>query len=148
MESELGYALAHAKIVVTSETTLAVEIMNLLGVSGGEVWMKGDLISSRTALRHRYHGWRLRSRLERSAELADHVSDVLTQLAPYAERFDQLDRSCDVEMSCLLELYGEARPPLFLSAEIVAGLRAIRASIGIDLYQFQDDRSGRSPPTG
>jgi hypothetical protein len=49
-----------------------------VGVTPTECWLKGD-VNPRTPLERKFSRWSLYSRLERTRELEDHITDVIEQ---------------------------------------------------------------------
>jgi Domain of unknown function (DUF4279) len=58
------------------------EITATVGIIPSKTWRVGDLINPKAAIRYQHNGWSLKSKLENSAELEDHIKSVLEQLQP------------------------------------------------------------------
>lgn len=65
------------------------QISKILLLSPTQVWLKGESIQ-KTALKRKSNGWVLSSRLEKSAELEDHINALFSKIKPVLLNFHNL----------------------------------------------------------
>lgn len=112
-----------------------VTVTALTGITPSISWQIGELIDERAALRHKQSGWRVESSLPPSAELGDHVKDVLARLRAGWAPLKGLAAQFGAEISCVLYVtYGGGTPSVNLDKDTVARIADLTADIDIDLY--------------
>jgi Domain of unknown function (DUF4279) len=107
-----------------------------VGVTPTKTGVQGDLIPG-TQMPRKCSRWMLYSRLERSATLESHVTDVLDQLDLNRNGFRRLS----IEHGGTMELVGYFRayyPGLFFEREIVERLAQYALSLDCDFYMQSD----------
>ncbi len=112
------------------------------GVQPSKTWRTGDLIDPRTPLRYTHNGWRVDSKI--SADLDEQIRDVYSRLQPAWAQFEELGERYYAEISCVLYIYGGARPPMHFDREIVERAAQLHAAIDIDLYVLPRGRPKRA----
>jgi hypothetical protein len=116
-----------------------------VGVEASNTTVKGEFIP-RTQKRRDFSSWNLYSRLERSAALESHITDVLDQLDANKAAFRELA----LEHGGVIELVGyfyAFYPGIFLQHEIVERLAEYALSIDCDFY-FPFDAEDASKRAG
>ena len=107
-----------------------------LRVAPYDSWAKGDLSPSR---RERTFGlWSLRSRLPMTAELEDHVRDVLMQMDANPEAF----LAVSTQYSGYMQLVGEFHEigvGLHFTQDVLARLAHYRLALDFDAYYLYSD---------
>jgi Domain of unknown function (DUF4279) len=91
----------YVRLQILSEVRTPEEISRELGVAYDTSWRIGDL-RAKTTIAEKQHGWVLNSALPITADLQDHVQDLLARLAPIADRVKALTSNAVVEFSCVV----------------------------------------------
>lgn len=123
------------QLAVLSLEQTAEELSAMLGTTATKLWRTGESILGDSPARHKENGWALvvtGPEVNRDPDLA--VRNLLDTL-PSTAAFRSLPPSCEVQLSIGLTGH-RARPGLYLSAETLARLSAIRASLDIDTYDL------------
>ncbi len=108
-----------------------------LGVAPTQAWQKGDL-DPRRHERSTGH-WALYSRLDRTAELEEHLQDVLLQIDGNAEAFASVaDRFGGIMQ--LVAYFHDLGAGLNLSKSVVARLAFYGLQLDLDSYYLYSDR--------
>jgi Domain of unknown function (DUF4279) len=108
------------------------EITSRVGISPARTSLEGESIPG-TNTKKKCSRWALHSRLERTAALQMHISDVLEQLDKNELGFRQVSE----EFGGVMELVGQFRayyPGLFLESQIVGRLAYYGLSVDCDFY--------------
>jgi uncharacterized protein DUF4279 len=108
------------------------EITRRVGVIPTETAREADVIRQTTKQRP-CSLWALHSRLERSAPLEQHVTDVLDQLDTNKEAFEKLSRELGGTME-LVGIFRECEPGVALEREIVEGIAKYALMLDCDFY--------------
>lgn len=111
-------------------------ITRRVGLAPTDSWRKGDI--HRRGYERKFSQWSLRSRLDKSDCLEDHIADVLAQLNQNAAAFQELSRDFEVHMQ-LVGYFHEGYPGLRFSSEIVAALAKFGVSVDLDFYNLWSD---------
>ena len=107
-----------------------------LGVAPTQAWRKGDLDSRR---RERSTGhWALYSRLDRTADLEEHLHDVLLQMDANPEAFASVASRFDGIMQ-LVGHFHDIGVGLSLSKGVVARLTFYGLQLDLDSYYLYSD---------
>lgn len=124
----------YAAFTLTGSTLDPVEITAKVGIPPTKTWRTGDLTSpkSKSIMRHEQNGWSLRSRLEKSAELEDHVKSVLEQLQPGWHSLVDVCSHYDAEIECVI--YTSERPAIHFDRPMLEQIAKLNAEIDVDLY--------------
>jgi Domain of unknown function (DUF4279) len=113
------------------------QITERMGVNPTESPLEGELIKGSKMVR-KCSRWILRSRLDTTATLEEHVSDVLAQLDAKKEEFRQLS----AELGGVMELVGYFHadyPGLTLERDVVARLSEYSLSVDCDFYYLASE---------
>jgi hypothetical protein len=112
------------------------EITWRVGIAPTRSCREGEIVSS-TQIPRKCSRWQLHSRLEKSASLEAHVSDVLGQLDANPRAFEQISG----EFGGVMELVGyfyDYYPGLHFEREIVTRLAQYSLCVDCDFY-FRSD---------
>lgn len=123
-----------ASFLVTDYDCDHSSISAALGVSPTDTWEPGDIIAKTKRIR-KERGWRIRSILPADQTVSAHASSLLRQLRPDYERLDSIG-IYQAWLSFAVRMYGLDRPPLLLDSALLGQLAKLKASIDIDLYNF------------
>ena len=102
-----------------------------------EQWIKGSR-NERTHLERKFSRWSLKSRLERSASLEDHVRDVLDQTLQRAEEITRIGQEQTTYMQ-LVGWFHNDYPGFGLDEGIISGLAQLNIGIDCDFYYLYSD---------
>ena len=118
------------------------QITERVGINPTESSLEGSVIE-RTKMVRKCSRWGLRSRLETTATLEEHVVDVLTQLDKNKDGFKALS----AELGGVMELVGYFHayyPGLTFESDVIARLAEYSLSMDCDLYYLSEE-GGDSP---
>lgn len=121
----------YAYLTITGDFDPKV-ITERLDLQPSECWKKGDR-NERTQREKKFSRWSLKSRLDHSASLEDHVEDVLNQIHDHASVIHELS----LEFDCGVQLVGYFHndyPGFGLSNKLIAGLARLNLGIDCDFY--------------
>ena len=135
----------------------ASEITRVLRIEPTKTWREGDLRDPKATIKHRDNGWSLKSPVDPHHTTPGESVAALLAVLPDLEAFNRLPTEAEVWLSCTI--YGLTERPYFeLSAESLAKLASIRASLDVDTYDLtsasEEDtvatrpRRGDSKPRG
>jgi hypothetical protein len=96
------------------------QITERVGINPTNSWLEGDVIE-RTKMPRKCSRWQLRSRLETTATLEQHVSDVLAQLDENRKAFKHLSAELGGAM-VLVGLFNECNPGLTFERDVIERL--------------------------
>jgi len=116
------------------------EITRRIGIEPTESWRKGA-IHPKSRLVRESSRWSLFSRLARTAELEDHVRDIIAQMDQKAEAF----RSLSEEFGGHIQVAGyfiTQEPRFHFDKRTVEALAKYSLSVGFDFYCGVSDGSG------
>lgn len=123
-----------AAFVVSNYECRHSSITTALGVEPTDTWEPGDLIAKSTRSR-KERGWRIRSILPPDQTVRAHASHVVGLLKPNFTVLSSIG-VYRAWLSFAVRIYGLDRPPLSLESELLSQLAALKASMDIDLYNF------------
>jgi Domain of unknown function (DUF4279) len=130
MSTEISISLSLAEFKCDPD-----EISTLLGIVPTETWRVDELINPRGTLRYQYNGWALKSQLDTSAGLEEHMESLLKQLEPQWEIFTELGNCYDIEFSCVIYMeFGDQVPAIHFNKDILQKVANLNAEIDVDLY--------------
>ena len=109
------------------------QISAALGLEPDRTWLKGDAIQG-TSRRYACSGWKLSSGSDEHADLEVHARALMLRLSGVAEELRALSKTWDLEVSCVVEVFGASGPALHLDPELVCFFGSIDAALDIDLY--------------
>jgi hypothetical protein len=110
------------------------EITAQVGITPTKTWMKGDLRSPGAVVRHQENGWMVLSKLDRSADLEEHIKSVLEQLQPSWDILQKLCLLHSAEFACVVCTYGGDRPAIHFDREVIKQVNELNSTIDVDLY--------------
>ena len=113
------------------------DITARVDVEPTESWRKGELHRG-NQLERKFSRWSLHSRLDRTADLEDHIRDVLSQLDERADTF----RSISIEFGGCMQLVGYFNveyPGLHFGKDIIEGLSKFTLCVDFDFYYLCSD---------
>jgi len=113
------------------------DITRLVGVAPGELWRKGDIHPRRRHERKQSH-WSLRSRLPETADLEQHIFDVLSQMEESATAFQDVSSKFGGCMQ-LVGYFHDCYPGLHFEQPLVEGLARFGLSMDFDFYALWSD---------
>jgi hypothetical protein len=129
-------ARSYAHLTVLSETLSAAEMAQIIGIDPDESWERGEKRGGAA----RFGGISVASRLPREAAPGEHLSDLLSLLAPIADRVRELARD-DRILGPRLWIFhhiANQNPGLTLSAEQVSELAQLGTGLELDIYAYED----------
>ena len=126
----------YAYFTVTGDFDPA-DITAQVGVKPSESWRKGDLHRG-NRLERKFSRWSLHSRLARTADLEDHVRDVLAQLEGHTEAFQSISANLGGCMQLVGYFYVQY-PGLHFERAIVEGLSKFSLCVDFDFYYLYSD---------
>lgn len=134
MQSKISASFTLLGIDYNSEDLEPEEITAVIGIVPTKTWKVGDLISKGATLRHKQNGWSLKSKLEDSATLEDHVESVLERLKPSWQHLVKMCTRYYTEIECIIYVYGDDSPAIHFNRETLKRISELNAEIDIDLY--------------
>jgi len=117
------------------------DITAKVGIKPTEIWRIGDLISSRGTRQHKQNGWSLYSKVEKSADLEDHIKSVLEQLQPGWQSLVELCKRYDAEISCVIYYRSGSVPAIHFDKYLVEMAHQLNAEIDVDFYVLPEEVS-------
>jgi len=129
MESEIS-----AFFTLTGLDFEPSEITAKVGIMPSKTWKIGDSIDPRASIRRKHNGWSVKSQLEKSADLEDHIKSVLEQLQPGWLSLIELCKSYYAEIECVIYIVGDDRPAIHFDKHILQQIGELNAEIDVDLY--------------
>jgi hypothetical protein len=117
------------------------ELTDRIGLQPTEAWHAGDP-SPLPRPPRKFSAWHLRSRLPTSAQVEQHIADVLDQDRGREAVLREVARDYAIEKACV-GYFHEYYPGFGLGADTVRRVAECGASIDLDFYHFY-----REPPEG
>ncbi|MFE1746281.1 DUF4279 domain-containing protein [Coleofasciculus sp. H7-2] len=114
------------------------EITAKVGIIPTKIWKVGDLIHPKAGIRRKRNGWSLESKLEKSAELEDHIKSVLEQIQPGWLPMVEISSRYEAEIDCVVYVRGQV-PAIHFDKDIVEQAAKLNAEIDVDLYVLPVD---------
>jgi Domain of unknown function (DUF4279) len=108
------------------------QITERMGIKPTKSSLDGDLIEH-TKMARKTSRWMLHSRLDKTASLEEHVSDVLDQLDARKFDFKQLSSELDGVIELVGYFYGDY-PGLFFDRDVIRRLSEYSLSMDCDFY--------------
>jgi len=121
----------YAYFTVTGDFDPTV-ITDQLGIQPSESWRMGDR-NERTHYERKFSRWSLKSRLDHSATLEEHVRDVLDQTRDFAPTIRDIGRA----FNCWVQLVGYFHsdyPGFSLDRDSISSLAILNVGIDCDFY--------------
>ncbi len=124
----------YVHLAVLSDSLDPEEISSQLGLSCDEAWVVGDKRVN-TLLLEKENGWVLKSRVEKNADLEDHIESVMELIKDSEHKFKAISctKGCIVQLSYIS--YCESTPALNFENEVIDWLSSLGASLDIDIYR-------------
>jgi len=119
-----------------SETVATEELVKALPLPPDGKWSIGEL-RGRTIIKEVNNGIEYRSQITGSGTLNSELNKLLLRAAPLLSAVKSLPLSCKKHLSCVI--YSANIPELFLDETVITHLAEYKASLDIDLYQFDVD---------
>ena len=129
MESEI-----YAYFMLTGMEFDPDEVTAKVSINPTESWRKGDLISARGTRRHKENGWSVYSKIEKSADLEEHINSVLEQLQPGWSDLRELCKFYAAEIACVIYYRSGSVPAIHFDKSIVEKVHQLNAEIDVDFY--------------
>lgn len=108
------------------------EITVLVGIIPTTTWRIGDLIDPRASVRRKSNGWSLKSQLDKSAELDEHIKSVFEQLQPGWRSLVETCAQYDALIDCAIYVY-EQVPAVHFDKDIIQKSAELNAAIDVDI---------------
>jgi hypothetical protein len=108
------------------------EITAQVGITPTKTWTKGDLRLPGAVVRHQENGWMVLSKLDRSADLEEHIKSVLEQLQPSWDILQKLCLLHSAEFACVVYSYGGDRPAIHFDREVIKQVNELNSTIDVD----------------
>ena len=134
MESEI-----YAYFMLTGMEFDPDEVTAKVSIKPTETWRKGDLISTRGTRRHKQNGWSVYSKIEKYADLEEHINSVLEQLQPGWIPLRELCKVCEAEISCVIYYRSGSVPAINFDKYIVEKIHQLNATIDVDFYVLPEE---------
>lgn len=134
MESEI-----YAYFMLTGIELDPDEVTAKLSINPTESWRKGDLINARGTRRHKENGWSVYSKIEKSADLEEHINSVLEQLQAGWIPLLELCKCYAAEIACVIYYRRGSIPAIHFDRDIVAQAAKLNAEIDVDFYILPEE---------
>ncbi len=106
----------------------------LIGITPTRTFRIGDPLTRPAIGVCKQSGWVLKSDLPLSADLENHVKDVIERLQPGWAALVELGSRYEAHFSCVVHSYGGDRPAIYFDPDIVKRIAELNATIEVDLY--------------
>jgi hypothetical protein len=113
------------------------EITRRIGIDPTECWRKGDL-HPKSGVKRKLSRWSLFSRLARTAELEDHVKDILAQMDQKPEAFQSVSKEFGGHIQ-VSGYFNTEEPSFHFDQRTVEALAKYSLSVGFDFYHVHSD---------
>lgn len=134
MESEI-----YAYFMLTGMEFDPDEVTTKVSINPTETWRKGDLINTRGTRRHKENGWSVYSKIEKSADLEEHINSVLEQLQAGWIPLLELCKCYAAEIACVIYYRRGSVPAIHFDPDIVAQAAKLNAEIDVDFYVLPEE---------
>ncbi len=132
MESEI-----YAYFALTGLDFEPEEITAKVGIIPTKTWRAGDLITSRGTIRKKHNGWRLDSKLEKSAELEAHIKSVIEQLQAGWLPLVEVCSQYYAEIACVIYYRSGSVPAIHFDKLIMQQVAELKTEIDVDFYVLE-----------
>lgn len=112
------------------------DLSALLGVKPSEAWNIGD-ISPRTGQPRKFMSWRLRSGLDDTQPLQEHIAQILVSLRPKADALRQLWAEHDLTLQCV-GYFPPSGHGMHFDREQVRQASMLGLALDLDFYYVDD----------
>jgi hypothetical protein len=114
------------------------KITALLGIIPTKTWRVNDLVHPKAGVRRKSNGWSLKSQLDKSAELDEHIKWIFEELQPSWQSLVEICKQYDALISCAVYRYQQI-PAIDLDKDIVKKAAELNAGIDVDVYYLPKD---------
>jgi len=114
------------------------KITALLGIIPTKTWRVNDLVHPKAGVRRKSNGWSLKSQLDKSAELDEHIKSIFEELQPSWQSLVEICKQYDALISCAVYGYQQI-PAIDLDKDIVRKAAELNAGIDVDVYYLPKD---------
>jgi hypothetical protein len=114
------------------------KITALLGIIPTKSWRVNDLVHPKAGVRRKSNGWSLKSQLDKSAELDEHIKSIFEELQPSWQSLVEICKQYDALISCAVYRYQQI-PAIDLDKDIVKKAAELNAGIDVDVYYLPKD---------
>jgi len=114
------------------------KITALLGIIPTKTWRVNDLVHPKAGVRRKSNGWSLKSQLDKSAELDEHIKSIFEELQPSWQSLVEICKQYDALISCAVYRYQQI-PAIDLDKDIVKKAAELNAGIDVDIYYLPED---------
>ena len=114
------------------------KITALLGIIPTKTWRVNDLVHPKAGVRRKSNGWSLKSQLDKSAELDEHIKSIFEELQPSWQSLVEICKQYDAMISCTVYRY-KLTPFIYFDKDIVRKTAELNAQIDVDLYFLPED---------
>lgn len=119
------------------------KITALLGIIPTKTWRVNDLVHPKAGVRRKSNGWSLKSKLDKSAELDEHIKSIFEQLQPSWQSLVEICQQYDAIIDCVAYGYKQI-PAICLDKDIVRKTAELNAEIDVDIYFLPNDKDSES----
>ncbi|GFE69891.1 DUF4279 domain-containing protein [Chroococcus sp. FPU101] len=116
------------------------KITDKLRINPSKIWYKGDLIYPKGKICYSNNGWSLKSNLESSSELEEHIQSIFKQLQPVWSVLKNLCSLYQTEINCVVYV-SEQVPSIHFNPEIIKQIHQLNAALDVDLYVLPENLS-------
>jgi hypothetical protein len=113
------------------------EVTKKVGITPTKTFLKGDRIHSKGSRAHPVSGWQLRSKLDQSSDLEDHIQSVLDQLKVSWQPLLELCSQYDTAINCVMYHYTSDSDPgsgIHFDQAVLDQIHQLNAELDFDLY--------------
>jgi hypothetical protein len=114
------------------------KITALLGIIPTKIWRVNDLVHPKAGVRRKSNGWSLKSNLDQSADLDEHIKSIFEELQPSWQSLVEICKQYDALISCAVYRYQQI-PAIDLDKDIVKKAAELNAGIDVDVYYLPKD---------
>jgi len=114
------------------------KITALLGIIPTKTWRVNDLVHPKAGVRRKSNGWSLKSQLDQSADLDEHIKSIFEELQPSWQSLVEICKQYDAMISCTVYRY-KLTPSIYFDKDIVRKTAELNAQIDVDLYFLPED---------
>ena len=114
------------------------KITALLGIIPTKTWRVKDLVHPKAGVRRKSNGWSIKSQLDKSAELDEHIKSIFEELQPSWQSLVEICKQYDALISCAVYRYQQI-PAIDLDKDIVKKAAELNAGIDVDIYYLPED---------
>jgi len=114
------------------------KITALLGIIPTKTWRVNDLVHPKAGVRRKSNGWSLKSQLDKSAELDEHIKSIFEELQPSWQSLVEICKQYDALISCAVYRYQQI-PSIYFDKDIVRKTAELNAQIDVDIYFLPED---------